>query len=286
MKNVLAVRLLALALALTVSAAAAPVAQESTEPRPMTTDDALDMTSVSPQALSPDGEWVIYTKRALDWDENEYDSEVWIARTDGSETFRYLGEDGGSDFRFSPDGRYLTFKRSSGEGRRRTSQLYWMRTSGGEATQLTEHATSIGQYRWSADSSRIFFASQDERNKDEQKAIDDGDDAIFVDEGPNGQNRSQWSNLWVFTIEPEEGEEQYEQLTDEEFLVGGFDPSPDGRWVALTARYTNRRNDGDKTEIFLLDVESGEKTRLTENRAPRRRRAVGTGFEELRVLRR
>jgi dipeptidyl aminopeptidase/acylaminoacyl peptidase len=237
-------------------------------PRAMTTDDGLAMVAVSPQALSPDGEWVLFSKRKLNWDDNEYETEVWMAPTDGGDAFRYLGEDGGSDFRFSPDGRYLTFKRSVGEGRKRTSQLFWMRTAGGEATQLTKHATSVGQYRWAADSSRIFFAATDERDKEEQKAIDDGDDAIFVDEGPNGQTRSHWSNLWVFLIEAGEDDERETKLTDEEFLVGAFDPSPDSRWIALTARYTNRRNDGDKTEIFLLDVASGDKTRLTDNNAP------------------
>jgi len=247
--------------------------EEPVEQRPMTTDDALDMVSVSPQAMSPDGEWVLFSKRKLDWDDNKYKTEIWMAPTDGGEAFQYLGEDGGSDFRFSPDGKYVTFKRSAGEGKKKTSQLFWMRTTGGEATQLTKHDTSIGQYRWSADSSRIFFVAQDKRGKDEQKAIDDGADVIFVDEGPNGQTQSQWSNLWVFTVAPArgeqtEGEDRERQLTEEKFLMGGFDPSPDGRWVAFTARYTNRRNDGDKTEIFLLDAESGEKTRLTDNRAP------------------
>jgi dipeptidyl aminopeptidase/acylaminoacyl peptidase len=247
---------------------AAEPANDESAPRPMTTDDALDMVGVSAQAMSPDGEWVLFSRRKLDWKENKYETEIWMAPTDGGEAFRYLGEDGGSDFRFSPDGKYLTFKRSAGEGKKKTSQLFWMRSSGGEAIQLTKHATSVGQYRWAADSSRIFFVAQDKRDKDAQKAIDDGADVIFVDEGPNGQTQSQWSNLWAFTIEEVEGEEREQQLTEEEFLVGGFDPSPDGRWVALTARYTNRRNDGDKTEIFLLDVESGEKTRLTDNRAP------------------
>ena len=260
--------LMTICCALLLVPGAVTLAQEEDAPRPMTTDDMLDMVSVSPQAMSPDGEWVLFSKRKLDWKGNKFKTEIWMAPTDGGDAFRYLGDDGGSDFRYSPDGKYLTFKRAAGEGKKATSQLFWMRTSGGEATQLTKHATSIGQYRWSADSSRIFFAAQDKRDKDKQKAIDDGADIIFVDEGPNGQNRSQWSNLWVFSIEEVEGEDRERQLTEEQFLVGGFDPSPDGRWIALTARYTNRRNDADKTEIFLLDVDSGEKTRLTENHAP------------------
>jgi dipeptidyl aminopeptidase/acylaminoacyl peptidase len=246
--------------------------QDAVAPRPMTTDDALAMVSVSPQAMSPDGEWVLFSKRKLNWDKNKFDTEIWLAPTDGGDAFRYLGDDGGSDFNFSPDGKYLTFKRSVGEGKKSTTQLFWMRTTGGEATQLTKHATSVGQYTWSSDSTRIFFAAQDKRDDDEQQAIDDGADGLFVDEGPNGQDRGQWTNLWEFTVaasgDDDDAAARERQLTEEEFLVGGFDPSPDSRWIALTARYTNRRNDGDKTEIFLLDVDTLEKTRLTDNAAP------------------
>ncbi len=239
------------------------LAQDS-EPRAMTVDDALDMSSVSIAALSPDGARVLYTERKLNWDDNEYESEIWAIPAEGGDAYRFIGEEGGSGLQFSPDGRFLTFRRRVGEGKSATQQLFWMRTNGGEAVQLTEHATSVGQYKWSANSARIFFVADDKRAEDEQKAIDDGDDLIFVDEGPNGQSRDEWSNLWALDIDTEEEE----QLTQKKFLIGSFDPSPDGRWVAVTARYTNRRNDADKTELFLLDLESKDKTRLTDNHAP------------------
>ncbi len=235
-------------------------------PRPMTVDDALEMVNVSGATISPNGDWVLYSRRELNWDDNEYETETWMVAADGSKPFRYIGEADGSDFRFSPDGRYLTFKRKVGEGKKSSQQLFWMRTGGGEAVQLTEHATSIGAYKWAADSSRVFFVADDELPKDLKKEIDKGDDVIFVDEGPNGQQRGSWSNLWAFEIESEEES----QLTEEPFLISSFDPSPDGRWVALAARYSNRRNDSDRTELFLLDLDSGDKTRLTDNQAPER----------------
>lgn len=237
---------------------------QETDRRVMTVDDALDMVDVGSGLITPAGDGVLYTRRSLDWDDNEYDTEVWRVSADGNDRYRYLGEEGGSDFRFSPDGRHLTFKRRVGEGRGAAQQLFWMRTDGGEAVQLTEHATSVGGYEWSRDGSRIFFAADDERSAEEKEAIEKGDDAIFVDEGPNGQNRDQWSNLWSFDVATKEES----RLTDGRFLLGDFAPSPDGRWVAYTARTTNRRNDADRSEIFLLDLESGEATRLTDNRAP------------------
>ena len=64
--------------------------------------------------------------RQLKWDDNEFETEIWMAPADGGEAFRYIGEEGGSDFQFSPDGRYLTFKRSVGAGDKRTQQAVIM----------------------------------------------------------------------------------------------------------------------------------------------------------------
>ena len=248
--------------------------------RPMTVDDAMDMVQIGNPLLSPDGGWVLYSRRTLNWDENEYETEYWRVPADGGEAFRYIGEDGGSDFRFSPDGASLTFRRAVGGGSgggggddadagteggdTRTQQIFLMRTTGGEAVQLTTHATSIDQYRWAHDSSAIFFKATDKKAEEVEKEERKGADAIFVDEGPNGQTASDWSNLWVFEMAAKE----VRQITDEEIIIGSWDISHDDRRLALTTRSQNRRNDAYLNEIHLVDVESGQLTKLTTNRAP------------------
>ncbi len=242
---------------------AAPLAAQDA-PRAMTVDDALDMVSVGSAQISPDGSWILYSQRKLDWDENEYDTEYWAAPTDGSEPYRYIGEDGGSGFQFSPQGRWLSFRRPVGEGPSRTQQIFVMRTSGGEAIQLTKHKTSVASYRWSQDESKIFFQADDAKPDSIRTEERKGADAIFVDEGPNGQSADQWQNLWVFDVASKEER----QITDQRFFVGSWDVSPDGERIAMTARYTNRRNDADKNEIYLADVATGELRQLTDNGAP------------------
>ncbi|MCH7823238.1 MAG: S9 family peptidase [Acidobacteria bacterium] len=235
-------------------------AVESQGPRPMTVDDALDMVGVGGALMSPDGEWVLFSKSELDWGENERQTKWYMIPASGGEAFEYIGEEGGGSFQFSPDGKYLSLTRSVDDER----QIFWLRTSGGEAVQLTEHETGVGRYKWSDDSTKIFFSATDKRPDDDSTIINEDEDVIFVDEGPNGQNRSYWSNLWVFDIETRE----ITKITDEEFILGGFDISPDSTHVAFTARYTNRRNDADKNEIYVMDLATGEKTRLTDNNAP------------------
>ena len=185
----------------------------------MSTDDALDMVRVGNALMSPDGEWVFFSKSELEWEKNKRKSTYYMVSAEGGEPFKFIGEAGGSSFRFSPRGTYLSFTRSVKD----TAQLFLMRTSGGEGVQLTKHGTPVGSYRWSDDESKIFFVANEPLSKDEAKARKAGDDAIFVDEGPNGQRQGQWNNLWVFDVE---GEEEA-RLTEEDFRVGGFDVSPD-----------------------------------------------------------
>ncbi|MEM1245331.1 MAG: S9 family peptidase [Acidobacteriota bacterium] len=252
--------------AMPLSLASAARAQEPESPRPMTVDDALAMQRIGDPVLSPDGRTVLYTQTSSDWDENKRHTKVYRVDDDGSQPWQFLGEAGGSQLGFSPDGRYVTLLRKSekkGKGKGK-QQIFWMRSSGGEAVALTEHPSGVRRYKWAADSQSLVFLAEDERSKEERKAIESGEDAVFVNEGPNGQNRGQWTNLWHFDLEAKESK----QLTKAQHVISSFDLSPDGRQIAFTARTRNRRNDGYLTEVFVQDLESGASRRLTENEAP------------------
>lgn len=229
--------------------------------RAMTTDDALDMVDVGGALIAPAGDWVLFSKSELDWGENERKTTWWRVPADGTaEPWRFIGEDGGSSPRFSPDGTLLAFTRRVED----ESQLFLMRTDGGEAIQLSEHDTSIGSYEWSPDGSRIFFVADDARTEEEEKEHEDGYDAIFVDEGPNGQTEDQWTNLWSIDVDTKEETRH----TEAEHRIGNVSVSPNGRRILYSARTENRRNQQYLSEIHLLDLESGETRRLTNNNAP------------------
>ena len=231
-------------LLLILLALAVPVSGQ--ERRAMTTDDGLDMVRAGDAIISPDGRWVLFSRSELDWEENERETTWWRVSAEGGEPYRYIGEDGGSDFQFSPDGSTLAFKRSVDD----KAQLFLLPTTGGEATQLSEHETSISSYVWSEDGSRIFFVASEPRTDEEEKAREDGYDAIFVDEGPNGQQTGSWNNLWFIKVES--SEEQ--RLTDSDHRIGSFSVSPTADRILFTARTENRRNQGNLSEIKLLEL--------------------------------
>ena len=237
---------------------AVPVAGQ--ERRAMTTDDGLDMVQVGGAMISPDGSWVLFSKSELNWEENERETTWWRVSTEGGEPYRYIGDDGGGNFQFSPDGSRLAFTRSVDD----ESQLFLLPTTGGEAVQLSEHETSIGSYAWSEDGSKIIFVATEPRTEEEEEAREAGYDAIFVDEGPNGQQSGNWNNLWL--IEVESGAER--RLTDTDHRIGSFSVAPNGDRILFTSRIENRRNQQNLSEIQLLEVEAGTIRRLTDNSAP------------------
>ena len=237
---------------------AVPVAGQ--ERRAMTTDDGLDMVQVGGAMISPDGSWVLFSKSELNWEENERETTWWKVSAEGGEPYRYIGDDGGGNFQFSPDGSRLAFTRSVDD----ESQLFLLPTTGGEAVQLSEHETSIGSYAWSEDGSKIIFVATEPRTEEEEEAREAGYDAIFVDEGPNGQQSGNWNNLWL--IEVESGAER--RLTDTDHRIGSFSVAPNGDRILFTSRIENRRNQQNLSEIQLLEVEVGTIRRLTDNSAP------------------
>ena len=67
--------------------------------------------------------------------------------------------------------------------------------SGGEATKLTDRKSAVRSVKWSADSTRIFFTADEPVTDAQKQSRKEGDDGIFVDEGPNGQARAEMPGL-------------------------------------------------------------------------------------------
>lgn len=234
--------------------------------RAFTVDHAIDLVGVSGARISPDGSRVLFNRSDLDWGENKRESRIWIA-SPGEEPRPFTGQVGDGRAEWSPDGRWVSFVRSVGESDK-TSQLFLLPTGGGEAVQLTRHSTSVGAYAWTSDSRHIVFIANDSLTAEERGERRKGDDAIFVDEGPNGQTRSEWNGVWsvevAFAAEPV----QATRWTPEGIRVGGFAMAPGGTELAYTFRGEGRRNDGNLSEIARVAGPGQQPRVVTSNAAP------------------
>ena len=223
----------------------------------MTVDDLLRMVRFGDVLLSPDGTQVFYSVSELDWEENERERTYYMRPFAGGEARPYVGEEGGSSFRFSPDGSELSFLREVDD----EEQVFSIASAGGEARQLTEHAGGVDDYKWSRDGAQLFFSAEEQRSAEEQAEHDLGNDPVFVDEAPNGKHEASFSNLWVHEL----ATRSETRLTEEEFLLDSFDVAPDGRSVILSARPDDRTNYPYLSELYLYEREGDELTRLTHN---------------------
>lgn len=231
--------------------------------RPMTTDDGLRMKALSSALMTPDGSGVLYGISELDWDKNKRNTTWHFIPADSGASYPYLGEDGGSDLRYSPNGSFLSLKRTVDK----KSQLFLLRTTGGEARQLTKHKESVGSYRWAPDGTAIYFVANHARTAEAQKEYENGDDAIFVDEEANGQRAGRWQSLWHASVP----DGKLTRLTKDSVRIGNLTVSPDGAQLAFTLRRENLRNAGNKSEIYLYSVADSSMSRVTTNGAPESR---------------
>ena len=55
-----------------------PIAPPKVAP---TVDQILSLKRVASPEISPDGRWVAYTVRETNWDDNAYETEIWLADT-------------------------------------------------------------------------------------------------------------------------------------------------------------------------------------------------------------
>ena len=230
-------------------------------------DDAIDMVRVSGPRLAPDGSRVLFVRNELDWDENKRVSRIWVVGADGQNARPFTGSADDSNPEWSPDGRWMSFTRPVGDSDK-VRQLFVLPVDGGEAVQLTRHATAVGSYRWSRDGGSIFFQASDSLPDGVEKERKNGDDAVFIDEGPNGQTRGSWNGVWQVTVELGDAPHDATRLTPEPRRIGDFAPSPDGNFLAYAHRGENRRNAGHLSEIALLTIASGEEVQITDNDAP------------------
>lgn len=231
--------------------------------RAMTVDDVLNMVRVGNPQLSPDGKWILFTKTTLNWEKNKWVSKLFMIPATGGEAFQYTAEEGDRSPQWSPDGKYIAFLRR-GKGKKKYSQIWLIRTTGGEAFQLTKHKASIISFKWTKDGKKIVFLSPDPVDPEVEKKMKQGDDVIYVDEGPNGQYRGSWSNLWVVDVKTKE----IKPITKEKMRVQGFDVSPKGDKIVFVRRLENHRNEMYRAEICIVDIKGGKITQLTHNQAP------------------
>jgi len=218
-------------------------------------DDLLNLKRVATPALSPDAKWVAYTVRETNWDDNAYETEIWVAPSDSGEPHQLTNAaKSSSQPAWSPDSRTLGLI-SDRDGKR---QIYRIDMAGGEAEKLTSAEEGVTSFAWAPDGKSIAFTALDPQT-DAMKTRDKQWGEVKIED-----EDQRYTHLYV--LDP--ATKKTRALTSGAFVVGSFDWSPDGSRIAFDHRVSSDAGEGGSADISIVDVASGTRTPLITQPGP------------------
>ena len=244
-------------LALLASGLAGPVAAEEPEGRPatrlMTVADLDKLRAVADATLSPDGEWVAYSVRHTDVEQDKRIWHIWTTSWDGRRNTQVTqSKEGEHSPGWSPDGRFLSFL--SARGGEDAPDAFWLLDRrGGDARQMTFFKGDVLDYDWSPDGTRVVLVVMD----DPLPGSDAGEegktpppiviDRFYFKEDGTGYLDARRTHLYVLDVRT--GDVQ--RLTSGRFNEAYPAWSPDGKQIAFMSK---RGPDPDRTNEFGLYI--------------------------------
>jgi len=110
-----------------------------------TIEQSLNLKSAGGPRISPDGRYVAYQIQKTNWEENAFETEIWISVIASGQTYRLTNsKKSNSNPQWAPDSKRLAFI-SDRDGKR---QIYLIAPNGGEAVQLTSVETGVSALSW------------------------------------------------------------------------------------------------------------------------------------------
>jgi dipeptidyl aminopeptidase/acylaminoacyl peptidase len=221
-------------------------------PRALAPDDYYQLLDVSDPQLSPDGSMIAYVVTRNDRTADAAKSTVWMVDWDGKER-RPLTQDGASQPRFSPDGRYLSFLAARPTDA--PAQLWLLDLHGGEARQMTHAGGEIASYAWAPDGSRLVLVM----SKGEADAAK-SPQPIVIDDYHFKQDEEGYLNVGarkhLYLIDVASGV-QTALTTAADFDDDDAAWAPDGKLLAYVSNHAKEAQRSGIDEIYLLEPRAG-----------------------------
>jgi dipeptidyl aminopeptidase/acylaminoacyl peptidase len=253
--------------------AAVAVAQQPAASKTPTIDRSLETFNVNSPEISPDGKRVIYEQSRTNWENNSFDTELWIAdAATGQRHLLTVRAGSSSNAAWSPDGKWIAFTsdrpaalKDSPAGKR---QIYVMPADGGDAQQITKMEEGIGDFEWAPDSQHIAFSAEGA----EPKAMKDRKEYFGDYRVIHGDY--QMAHLWIVDVPQADAAGRFakpadpRQLTKDDFSVNGFSFSPDGKRIAFSAQRDPDLISGFSADIYTVTVPDGTVKKIVDTPGP------------------
>src|SRR5262245_56583884 len=251
--------------------------------RPITEKDLFKFVWVADPQITPDGSLVAFVRVAIDEKKDQYETSLWLVKSDGSEPARPLTS-GIRDTspRWSPDGRQLAFTRSvEKDGRLQPPQIFVMGLSGGEPRPVTDIPRGAANPAWSPDGRLLAFSSGAQPEDLEKAKTPDAaaagkpadkprasdvkviTEAVYRANGIAGSgfvDRDHPSQIWTVAVpEGTAGLSAPKRITSGEFAATNHRWSPDGSQLYFVS---DRRKESyyypNDSDLFAVAKDGGD----------------------------
>lgn len=256
----------------------------SAQPHAVGPEDIAQIRAVSDPQVAPGGAWVAYAVSETDLKADKKSTHLWMTSWDGARTIQLTSRKGENEStpRFSPDGQWLAFVSSRGDGHD-DDQLWLMSRAGGEGSVLPGIKGSVVDAVWLPGSKGLVLVVADP-DPDEKanaaaqavtpSAVNPGSTGSPAD-GPVVQAPLGTSN----TLAEGEASEKPEKDRPKPIVIDRFQFKQDidgyrGRkhnrlWLYDLASHTARRlTTGDFDEALPALSPDGKRVAFTSIRAP------------------
>ena len=246
---------------------------------PMTFLDMRKMKRTGSYALSPDGNWMLYTMTVPNWESAKSQSDIHlVSLKDGLSNHKqmtFTEEKSETSPKWSTDGDYFIFS-SNRDGDK--NQLFMMKPDGGEARKITKAKEGVSGHDFSKDGNWLIFKSGKEEDvqlyalpagnpaEAEPEQLTSGETAIIEWEvsptgnriyftRPDHQDTDNITRMEKgFTVDVKnyatpleslwyldlESKEEHRITEDASYTVSGIVISDDGKWVGYKGTSSSR----------------------------------------------
>jgi dipeptidyl aminopeptidase/acylaminoacyl peptidase len=245
-----------------------------------TFEEVISLRSVGSVTISEDGKQIAYTVQTSDWNDNRFDTEIWISKN-GEKPFQLTNTSKNSSTNpaFSPDGQWIAFLADRGN----KTQIHVMRLAGGEAHVITKEEEGISSFEWHPSGDKFIFLKpekEDKTKKEREKRyggfeMDDKEFTLLhlwqVDFKPDMPDPTE-----LPCYETDEASKQKagcielpkpKRLTEGDFTVTRFSISPDGNKIAFSHQPDPLINSFIKSDISVIDLNDLKINTLVANRS-------------------
>jgi dipeptidyl aminopeptidase/acylaminoacyl peptidase len=227
-----------------------------------TIEQSLNLRSAGGPRISPDGRYIAYQVQKTNWEENAFETEIWMAVTTTGETYRLTNaRKSSTNPQWSPDSKRLAFI-SDRDGKR---QIYLIAPNGGEAVQLTSVETGVSTLSWSPDGRRIAFTAGDPESKSRKDRKEKYGEYEVI------QSDYTFTHLWLVDAPNEVKDKRPEPLRLTEgssMSVNGFSWAPDSARIAFSAVKDPDLGSSATADIYVMTVSDKGIKRIIDTKGP------------------